>query len=50
MIFYPDKRTMIVIPMKLYPYLSTCRILKDTYYNEEKYLIQTRSQAKSIGI
>ena len=26
-----------------------CQVLDDTYYNE-KYLIQTRSQAKSSGI
>ena len=29
---------------------NMCQILDDTYYNEEKYLIQTRSQAKSSGI
>ena len=27
-----------------------CKILDDNYYNVEKYLIQTRSQAKSSGI
>ena len=27
-----------------------CQILDDIYYNKEKHLIQTRSQAKSNGI
>ena len=27
-----------------------CQILDENYYNEEKYLIQIRSQAKSSGI
>ena len=34
--------------MRIYPYLLMCQILDDNYYNE-KYLIQTRSQAKSSG-
>ena len=29
---------------------NMCQILDDNYYNEEKYLIQTRSQTKSSGI
>ena len=29
---------------------NMCQILDDNYYSEEKYLIQTRSQAKSRGI
>ena len=29
---------------------NMCQILNDNYYNEEKYLIQTRSQAKSSGV
>ena len=29
---------------------NMCKILDDNYYNMEKYLIQTRSQAKSSGI
>ena len=29
---------------------NMCQILDENYYNEEKYLIQTRSQAKSSGI
>ena len=36
--------------MKLYPYPSICvNFLDDNYYNE-KYLIQTRSQAETSGI
>ena len=38
------------LPKKLYPFLSTCKILDVHYYNIEKYLIQTRSQARSSGI
>ena len=40
---------MIAIQMKLYLYLLMCQVLDDNYYNE-KYLIQTRQQAKSSGI
>ena len=29
---------------------NMCQILDDNYYNIEKYLIQTRSQARSSGI
>ena len=31
-------------------YSNMCKILDDNYYSVEKYLIQTRSQAKSSGI
>ena len=37
--------------MRSYLFLSThIKILNDNYYNIEKYLIKTRSQAKSSGI
>ena len=29
---------------------NICKILDDNYYNTEKYLVQTRSQARSCGI
>ena len=29
---------------------NICKILDDNYYNIEKYLIQTRSQARSSGV
>ena len=29
---------------------NMCKIVDDNYYNVEKYLIQTRSQARSSGI
>ena len=38
-------------PHKIIPIsFNMCNILIDNYYNIEKYLIQTRSQAKSSGI
>ena len=37
--------------MRLYLFLSNMyTILNDSYYNIEKYLLETRSQAKSSGI
>ena len=41
-----DSNPHEIIPISF----NMCQILDDTYYNEEKYLIQTRSQAKSNGI
>ena len=47
---------MIVIPMKLYEYLLTCtEVLHANYYNihehvQKRYLIQTKSQARTSGI
>ena len=50
MIFYLDKRTNDSNPHEIIPIsFNICQILDDNYYNE-KYLIQTRSQAKSSGI
>ena len=38
-------------PHKIIPVsCNMCKILDDNYYNMEKYLIQTRSQATSSGI
>ena len=38
-------------PHKIIPIsFNMCQILDDNYYNEEKYLIQTKPQAKSSGI
>ena len=37
--------------MKIIPIsFNMCQILDDNYYNKEKYLIQTRSQARSSGV
>ena len=41
-----DSNPHEIIPISL----NMCQTLDDNYYNEEKYLIQTRSQAKSSGI
>ena len=50
MTFCPDKSATTVIPMKLYLFLSICvKFYDDNYYNTEKYLIQTRSQARSMS-
>ena len=48
--FFPDKRMMTVIPHEIIPIsFNMCQILDDNYYNE-KYLVQTRSHAKTSGI
>ena len=41
-----DSNPHEIIPISF----NTYKILNDNYYNIEKYLIQTRSQAKSSGI
>ena len=41
-----DSNPHEIIPVSF----NTCKILNDNCYNIEKYLIQTRSQAKSSGI
>ena len=41
-----DSNPHEIIPISL----NMCQILDENYYNEKKYLIQTRSQAKSSGI
>ena len=41
-----DSNAHEIIPISF----NMCQILDENYYNEKKYLIQTRSQAKSSGI
>ena len=41
-----DSKPHEIIPISF----NMCKILDDNYYNIEKYLIQTRSQARSSGI
>ena len=42
---------MTIISHEIIPIsFNMCKILDDNYYNIEKYLIQTRSQARSSGI
>ena len=49
--FYQDKRMTNSNPHEIIPIsFNTYKILTDNYYNIEKYLVQTRSQAKSSGI
>ena len=41
-----DSNPHEIIPMSF----NMCKILDDNYYNIEKYLIQTRSQARPSGV
>ena len=41
-----DSNPHAIIPISF----NMCKVLDDNYYNVEKYLIQTRSQARSSGI
>ena len=41
-----DSNPHEIIPISF----NICQILDGNYYNKEKYLIQTRSQAKSSGV